>query len=467
MVGIASWGVYFPFYRLKRGDIAKAWGQGFAPGGEKSVGNWDEDSITMAVAAANDCLKNIDKASVDGLIFATTTSPFREKQGAALIATAADLPTGIMTMDCTGSLRSATIAVKFALDAVKAGSAKKVLVVAADSRLGFPGSPFEMDFGDAAAALLISDTDTVATIDQIYTHYDEFTGLWRREDDRFVITWEDRFVTTHGYQDIIKQVIPAALAKWGVTPQDFAVAAIAAPNLRAQGAIRKPLGFAADPSMNQSIFSDVGNAGTALPLLLLVSALEDLATGGKALVASYGDGADVLMITLTGNKIEKTLEAKLANKAYLPTYLEYLSARRIVPKERGREAALVAPATQIWRERNSILRFHGSKCNVCGEVQFPIQRICSKCNSKDDFAEIKLADQKGKVFSASQDSIVGSPEEPPLMSALVDFDGLRVKITVTDDAGAVTGGVELEPTFRKLLRSGTFPTYAWKCKLAR
>ena len=41
---------------------------GFGPlRGEKAVANWDEDSITMAVAAAKDCLKGENKDQVDGL----------------------------------------------------------------------------------------------------------------------------------------------------------------------------------------------------------------------------------------------------------------------------------------------------------------------------------------------------------------------------------------------------------------
>ena len=50
MVGITSYGAYIPLWRLSRGAIAKG-GRG-----EKPICNFDEDSITMAVAAAIDCL---------------------------------------------------------------------------------------------------------------------------------------------------------------------------------------------------------------------------------------------------------------------------------------------------------------------------------------------------------------------------------------------------------------------------
>jgi 3-hydroxy-3-methylglutaryl CoA synthase len=58
--GILSFGAYLPRARLQRKAIAAA-NSWFAPGlrglakGERSICNWDEDSITMGVEAARDC----------------------------------------------------------------------------------------------------------------------------------------------------------------------------------------------------------------------------------------------------------------------------------------------------------------------------------------------------------------------------------------------------------------------------
>ena len=53
MVGIVSYGAYIPYYRLKKSTIAQAYGKR-AGKGAKAVAYCDEDSITMAVAAALD-----------------------------------------------------------------------------------------------------------------------------------------------------------------------------------------------------------------------------------------------------------------------------------------------------------------------------------------------------------------------------------------------------------------------------
>ena len=54
MVGITAYGAYIPMLRLPLGAIG---GGTPKPGGpEKAVANWDEDAVTMGVAAAIDCL---------------------------------------------------------------------------------------------------------------------------------------------------------------------------------------------------------------------------------------------------------------------------------------------------------------------------------------------------------------------------------------------------------------------------
>ncbi|HVF92201.1 MAG TPA: 3-hydroxy-3-methylglutaryl CoA synthase, partial [Blastocatellia bacterium] len=114
MTGITSSGAYIPFYRLAHKEIARAWGAR-AGEGERAVANVDEDSLTMAVEAVRDLLDGREGREVDGLMYATTTSPYSEKQASALIATVADLRHDCRTADYTGSLRSATTAVRAAL----------------------------------------------------------------------------------------------------------------------------------------------------------------------------------------------------------------------------------------------------------------------------------------------------------------------------------------------------------------
>jgi len=176
----------------------------------------------MAAAAAIDCLTGVDRGTIDGLYFATTTSPYKEKLGAAIVAMAADLRQDVLTADFAHSLRAGTSALMSAVDAVKAGSAKKVMVTAADSRLGIPGSPYEQNFGDGAGALLIGDSDVAATIEASYSVYSEIVDVWRADGDTFIRSWEDRFTTTHGYLAVVGEAVSGLLKKTGLKPGDFA-----------------------------------------------------------------------------------------------------------------------------------------------------------------------------------------------------------------------------------------------------
>ena len=72
MVGIISFGGYVPKYRLGADTL------GWHSSQERSVANFDEDTVTMGVAAGYECIKGFDRKQIDGLIFATTTPVLRE-----------------------------------------------------------------------------------------------------------------------------------------------------------------------------------------------------------------------------------------------------------------------------------------------------------------------------------------------------------------------------------------------------
>ena len=76
MIGITAYGAYIPRRRLQRKAVAEA-NKWFAPGlmgaakGERSMANYDEDSVTLAVEAGRDCLPASDaikdRAFVDAI----------------------------------------------------------------------------------------------------------------------------------------------------------------------------------------------------------------------------------------------------------------------------------------------------------------------------------------------------------------------------------------------------------------
>ncbi|HET7340731.1 MAG TPA: 3-hydroxy-3-methylglutaryl CoA synthase, partial [Methylomirabilota bacterium] len=110
-VGILSFGAYVPRLRLQRKAVAaaNAWFNPALRGlakGERSMGNWDEDAVTMAVEAARDCLTGVDAGSVASLSLASTTHPFDDRQNTSIAAGALSLRPDLRSLDISGSLRA-------------------------------------------------------------------------------------------------------------------------------------------------------------------------------------------------------------------------------------------------------------------------------------------------------------------------------------------------------------------------
>lgn len=462
MVGITGVGAYVPRFRLGKGTV------GWTAPGERPVANFDEDSITMGVAAVLDCLNGVDRKTVDGLYFATTTSPYAEKQAASIMAIACDLPQDMMAVDYAHSLRSGTAALKAALDSVKAGSARQAIVVAADSRLGAPRSNAEVNSGDAAAAMAVGDKGVVARFVDSHSVTQEILDTWRTTSDAFARSWEDRFVTEEGYIKAVSQATAELLKKTKLTVKDITKVILSASDPRRHRDAARLLGFAPQ-QVQDPLFGTLGSTGCANACALLVAALEEAKAGDKLLVINYGDGADAVLFEVTP-QIEKMkhgrgLKGYLGSKKLLPSYDNYLSWRGLLEPDSGvRRPPQPGPsAAALHREQNEVLRLCGSKCRQCGTVQYPPQRVCTRCHATDNSDPVRLAEKKATLYTYSMDYIAGS-KDVPLVITVLNFDGGgRMLCAMTDrDINEVKIGMPLEMSFRRLYTADGIHNYFWK-----
>ena len=481
MVGITSYGAYIPWHRMNREDCVKAWG-GFAMPGERAVAYYDEDSVTMAVEAAMDCLRDLDPYKVDGLYFATTTSPYKEKQCSSSIAIPLDLRRDIRTADVTTSLRSGTTALSLALDAIKAGTANSILVTAADSRIGAPAGMLEQQMGDGAAALLLGKKKVIAEIQDSYSISDELSGMWRSYNDTFVRSWEDRMVLDEGYSKVLPEAMSGLMKKCGLTPKDFTKVVFDPPgDPRRHGRVAAALGFEASQVQDPfKLFLNVGITGCAMAPMMLVAALEEAKPGDRILFASSGNGADAFVLQVT-DAIEKLGERRgikknLESKQVMTNYNDYLRWREIVPLEAARRPEKQhIRLSAIWRERRQLLGLWGIKCRRCGTPQYdngaattgPI-RVCAVCQAQDDFDDYNFARRKATVFSYTQDNLA-PVIDPPASVVLVEFEGGgRAFFDLTDrDPAKVEIAMPVEMTFRKLQFDRGLSNYFWKARPIR
>lgn len=477
MAGIISYGAYIPLWRLSRDAIAEAWGRG-SLGGERSVANSDEDTVTMAVEAVFDCLIAFERENVDGLYFASTSAPFKEKESSTLVAAAADLRSEIMTADYGNSLRAATAALKAALDAVASGSARSVLVTASDCRIGYPRSDYEQNFGDAAVALLIGNTAKPAvTVEGSYSICNELYDVWRLDKDTYVQSWEDRFIIEHGYTENMRKAISALMERQNLSPQDITKAILYAPTVRAQQTLARNLGFDPKTQLQDLLISNIGISGSAHVLLMLVAALEEAKPGDRLLLASYGNGSDAFLLQAT-DEIEKIKNGRRGVKGFLnsrmslPSYARYLSYRGVLEAQPGEPFRTLPAATKTWRTRNWSIRCHGSRCKNCGTIAFPIQRICYNCRSKDNYEEVRLSDKKGKIFTYTIDQLAGTSVDPVVAQIVFESElgNARLYCLMTDfdpDPSKIVTGMPVELTFRRMYEGAGMYNYYWKCRPVR
>jgi len=476
MSGIVSYGAYVPKYRIDRKLIYKSMGwlnpATFMPG-EKAVANYDEDSVTMAVAAGIDCLTGIDRTGVDAVFFATATSPYAERQSAEIIATALDCRADIRTADITDTPKAGTTAVLSAVDAVKAGSLKKAMVCAADIRIGKAGSAQEEIFGDGAAALLIGEEDVVAEYAGSFSVSYDFVDHWRGTGERYDQQWEDRFIRDVGYTRFIVEAMEGLAKACGIKSTDMS--RVVYPCLYAGDfkKIARSLGLS-ETQVVEPLIGKVGYAGTADPLMQLVSALEEAIPGDRIAVVGYGAGADAVLFEVT-DEIEKIrgkqrgISGHLTARRELQSYEKMAAFRNLLPTEkgiRGENVAFTALST-LWKNRKEVLGLYGSCCKACGTPQYPAQRVCVRpdCGAIDEMEPYRFSDRKGVLFTYTGDNLAFSPN-PPAIYGFVDFEGGgRFWFDLTDvDLEEVKVGMPVEMSFRKKYVDDKFGIhgYFWK-----
>lgn len=432
MIGICSYSGYIPRYRLNRGLIFGAMGW-MNPAtvalarGEKSVANFDEDSITPGVAAGNLALQNVDRDTIESVYFASTTLPYKERLNAGIRVPALGLKDQVRAADFTASLKSGTTALISALEGTKEGDSAKTLVTTADCRLGKPGSPQEMLFGDASAAVVVGSENVIAEYKGSYSVTYDFGDHYRGANSKFDDQWEDRWIRDLGIDQFIPEAVNGLLEKTGLQIGDFAKVIYPCIYPAARKGIAKKLGMA--PEMDQdNLQGVVGETGTPHPLIMLAAALEEAKPGDKLLVVSFGSGCDAICFEVTDNisKVAGTLSKTLAAKADLDNYNKMLVWRDVMPADFGKrkEVDHWTRYSALWRNRKLVLGLVGGKCTQCGTAQLPAMDICVNpaCDATGTQEPYGFADKNGRIASFTADNLAASVD-PPAMYGQVEFDG--------------------------------------------
>lgn len=471
--GITGFGAYVPRLRLARGAIAAAhaW---MAPSlkalakGERSFASWDEDSITMGVEAARDCLGTSPRAGITALTLASTTLPYADLQNSAIAAGALGLGAGVITADTGGSQRAGVTGLAQAL---RQGTGEQ-LFIAADRLHAKPASTMEMTYGAGAAAFRLGTENIIARCLGFGSVVAQFVDHFRNNDATDDYFWEERWIRDEGYAKLVPKAVKAALADADLAISDLTTLVFAAPLKGVVAGVAKQLGFAGQ--IAEGLEEQVGYTGLAHPLLMLAGALQQARPGDRVLVIGFGQGAEALILEVTDAIAEfapkRGLAAILADKTVTGDYLRMLSFYRRIELEWGMrgETNGKAALTTAYRESRQLAAFVAGKCQACGFVQFPQLAYCvnPECHAPAaQFTAHSLADEPAKVLTYTSDWLSYYPA-PPLYVGFVQFDiGARL-LMETVDVGpeGIEAGTPLRVVFRikEPDKIRGFNRYFWK-----
>jgi len=462
LVGIVDYATYVPVYRLRREIIAEQWCARSA-GGRKAVSNFDEDSLTLAYETAWSLVGR--NAPVGALYFASTTSPYWQRACSSLIAAACDLPDELDTMDFGGTVRAGTAALRAAFNSVAAGTNRKVIVTAADVRDGAPESPEEQTFGDAAAAVVVGQEGVIAEVIAQTSRSDDFFDEWRRDRDACVTAIASRYAVERGYEANVVAAAQQILRMANLKPADVKYLALSSPDGRAHIKAARKLGFDTGQLVDVPL-EDVGITGTAMSLALLCAALDRAEAGALILVVGYGDGADAVLLRMTGQRPKRAEHPGNGNASIeIPSYAMYRKLRDF--NRRGPEDGAVISNVMFEQEERQNIRLHAGRCSSCGTVQFPFAPVCAKCHVRNVLKEVPMA-RCGAIFTFTKDYLYAGPTQPTVMAVIELGDGARFYCQMTDvEPQKVRIGMPVNLTLRRLKDGGGMHHYYWKCRPAQ
>ncbi|MEH6405418.1 MAG: 3-oxoacyl-[acyl-carrier-protein] synthase III C-terminal domain-containing protein [Sneathiella sp.] len=460
-VGILAYGGYIPKSRLQRSEIynAHAW---LNPGlkglskGERSMANWDEDSVTMALEAARDCLTSYNREDLSAVYMASTTFPFMDRQNAGIVADALNLKSNIQTLDFASSQRAGSAALSVALQ-VASGAEQPILFTASEKRQTKAASPLEFTTGDGAAALLVGKGDIIAKHLGTYTETVDFVDHYRGEDEAFDYMWEERWVRDEGYFKIVPDAINGLLTKTGIDAADITTFCfpVAARNVAAS--LAKKLGLN-ESSVADNLQANCGETGAAHSTVMLVHALENAKAGDKILVASFGQGCDAMLFEVTdainGLPKRRGIGGSLARRKVETNYNRFLAFHKLVNLELGIRAEVDKNTglTTHNRNRKMTQRMLGGKCSDCGTAQFPKSNMCvnEECGAIHTQEDYPFAELTATMNSYTADRLTFSPD-PPAYYGMIQFaEGGRLMSDFTDidPEEELTVGMEMRMVFR-------------------
>ncbi|MDD3085884.1 MAG: hydroxymethylglutaryl-CoA synthase [Candidatus ainarchaeum sp.] len=337
MAGIIGWGSYIPKYRITAEEIAKAQegdaesiknGLGLT---EKSVPGRDEDSATIAVAAARDALTRagINKKEIGAVYIGSESHPYAVKPTSSIVGEALDIGNNYTAVDTQFACKAGSATIQINAGLVDSKMIKYGLSIGADTSQAEPGNALEYSAAAGGAAFIIGDnSEAVAIIDATVSFTTDTPDFWRRALQSYP-AHAGRFTGEPAYFKHVVGATKRILEKTGLQMSEFAYVVFHMPNGKFPLRVAKIFGVTKEQLTPGLVVTKIGNTYSGSSILGLASVLDVAKPGDKILVTSYGSGSgsDAFVLTATEKIIDAQKKARkvsdyIARKEYL-TYSQY------------------------------------------------------------------------------------------------------------------------------------------------
>lgn len=299
-VGFLGWGGYIPRYRLSVEEIARVWGKDpkrYKQGlfvDEKAIAGPDEDSATVAVEAARNCVlrANINVKDIGAVFVGSESKPYAVKPTGTVVAEAIGAAPSVLAADFEFACKAGTEAIQCGIGLVASGMVKYALSIGSDVSQGAPGDDLEFTAAAGGAGYVLgrSGNDTIADIEASYSFVTDTPDFWRRQGQPYPRHGES-FTGTPAYFKHVSSAAKTLMDELGYKANDFNYAIFHQPNGKFPVRAANSLGFTMDKIKPGLLVTKIGNTYSGSSLLGLAATLDIAKPGDKILVVSYGSGA--------------------------------------------------------------------------------------------------------------------------------------------------------------------------------
>lgn len=341
MAGIVGYGAYIPRNRITSEEIARQWGKdpGTIERGlllkEKSVPGFDEDTITISVAAGRAALARagIDAEKIGALYIGSESHPYAVKPSGTVVAEALGTGPEIHIADFEFACKAGTEAMFVALGLVESGRVDYAMGIGADTSQGAPDDALEFSASGGGAAYLFGRDDLLVDVIETYSYTTDTADFWRREGE-FYPRHGGRFTGEPAYFKHVLSSARGILEKTSLKAEDFRFAVFHMPNGKFPLAAGKTLGFKKEQLETGWVVNKMGNTYSGSSPTGLAAILDVADPGDRILITSFGSGAgsDSFVLEATAALPERreravTVRAMLDNPRRYFTYGQYAKVR--------------------------------------------------------------------------------------------------------------------------------------------